>query len=61
MRILGGKVMTEREILDDGCVRPVVAPLVKADLYPAVFEVERGKHHPAGEREKDRQTDPVPC
>src|SRR5450755_1686975 len=31
MRIFGGKVMTERETLDDGRVRTVVAPLVSAD------------------------------
>src|SRR6266446_3685886 len=61
VRILGREVMPIGEILDDGRVRPVVAPLVKADLYPAFSKVEGGKHHPAGECAVEPQGDPVRC
>jgi hypothetical protein len=61
MRILGRKVVTVGEILDDSSIRPIVAELVGADQKNAIFHVEGGEHHPCDKRGKEAEDDPLPA
>ena len=60
--ILSREIVTMSETLDDGGVRPIVAPLGHADLEKARLgvEVERREHHPGSQRDIGGQKDPGP-
>src|SRR4051812_43402091 len=60
MRILGGKIVTYGEALNDGGVRSEIAPLIVTDQQGPVLVVERGKHHPGSDHEKRQDDHPIP-
>src|SRR5438270_615690 len=46
MGIFGGKVVTYREVLDNGGVRSEVAPFIVPDKQRSVLVIEGGEHQP---------------